>query len=40
MDNGNDPPTRIPCLQISDENMIPINSGLTIAIMSHTKPVG
>ena len=23
MDNGNDPPTCIPCLEISDENMIP-----------------
>ena len=28
MDNGNDPPARIPCLEISDENMIPTNSGL------------
>ena len=28
MDNGNDPPARIPFLEISDENMIPTNSGL------------
>ena len=26
MDNGNDPPTCIPCLEISDKNMIPRNS--------------
>ena len=29
MDNGNDLPARIPFLEISDENMIPNNSGLT-----------
>ena len=28
MDNGNDPPARIACLEISDKNMIPTNSGL------------
>ena len=30
MDNGNDPPACIPFLEISDENMIPTNSGLII----------
>ena len=29
MDNGNDPPTRIPFLEISDKNTIPTNSGLS-----------
>ena len=28
MDSGNDMPTFISCLEISDENMIPTNSGL------------
>ena len=28
MDNGNDTPTCIPFLEISDENMIPTNSSL------------
>ena len=27
MDNGNDPPACIPCLEISDKNMISRNSG-------------
>ena len=30
MDNGNDPPARITCLEISDKNMIPTNSGLML----------
>ena len=29
MDNGNDPPARIPVLEISDEKLIPTNSSLT-----------
>ena len=28
LDNGNDPPTRIPYLENSDENMISTNGGL------------
>ena len=34
MDNGNDPPAHIPCLEISDENMILTNSGLVKVSMT------
>ena len=30
MDNGNDPPAHIACLETSDENLIPANSGIDI----------
>ena len=35
MDNGNDPPARIACVEISDENTIPTNSGLIMYFCMH-----